>query len=131
MSFQEVEYQRKVFAECYKIIENFLHAGRYYCLCDRYSGCQTEIDFITNIKNYCCVCLFEQHFDTGTLHRIKRNAVELRSCYNEIMKVVCEALKFGCLNFWEQEVYYTIQNVTKGTFDLCNLSDNMDFLFYL
>ena len=48
-----------------------------------------------------------------------------------MMKVVCEALQPGCLNFWEQEVYCTTQNVNKGNFNLCNLSDNMDFLFYL
>ena len=89
------------------------------------------MDFIINIKNYCCVCLFDQHFDTGILHRIKSNAVELRSYYNDMMKVVCEALQPGCLNFWEQEVYCTTQNVNKGNFNLCNLSDNMDFLFYL
>ena len=131
MSSEEVDYQRKVFAEFYKIIENFLYAGRYYCLCDHYRGCQTEMDFIMNIKNYCCICLFDQHFDTGTLHRIKRNAVELRSYYNEIMKVVCEALKLGCLNFWEQDVYYTIQNVNKGTFNLCNLSEGMKGFVYM
>ena len=129
MSSKEVNYQGKVFAECYKITENFLNAGRYYYLCDHCRGCQTEMDFIIKNKNYCFTCLFDQHFDT--LHRIKRNAVELRSYYNEIRKVVCEALKFSCWNFWKQKVYYTIQNVNKGTFNLCNLSNSMDFLFYL
>ena len=93
MSSEEVDYQRKLFAECYKIIENVLYAGRYYCLCDYYSGCQTEIDFIMNVKNYHCICLFNHHFDTGALHRIKRNTVDLRSYYNEIMIVVCEAVQ--------------------------------------
>ena len=35
-----------------------------------YSGCQTKIDFITNTKNYCCICQFGSSFDTITLHQI-------------------------------------------------------------
>ena len=43
MTFQAVDYAKKVFFECYKSIENFLAVD--VCLCEQYRGCQSIENF--------------------------------------------------------------------------------------
>ena len=95
---------KKIFHECYRIIENFLYTGHWYCLCDLYEGCQTEMNFIMNTKGYCCICQFDFNFNTDELHKVKHDTAKLRSYYNEILKVICEAKKLGYEDFWDEEV---------------------------
>ena len=107
-SKKEIQYQIDVFTHCSKIIENILYSGHLHCLCDFYSGCQTEIDFITNTKNYCCIFQFSSLFDTIKLHQIKHDRQKIQNYYDEILKVVCEAKKLGCNDFWNEDVVYPV-----------------------
>ena len=118
-----------IFTQCYKIIENMLYSGQLHCLCEFYSGCQTEIDFITNTKNYCCICQFGSLFDTITLHQIKHDTKKMHSYYGEILKVICEAKILGCNDFLDEDVVYSVKS--KGKCDFFNLEDEISFLFYL
>ena len=43
MTFQAVDYAKKVFFECYKSIENFQAVD--VCLCEQYRGCQSIENF--------------------------------------------------------------------------------------
>ena len=118
-----------VFIQCYKIIENMLYSGHLHCFCEFYSVCQTEIDFITNTKNYCWTCQFDSLFDTITLHQIKHDPKKIRSYYGEILKVVCEVKMLDCSNFWDEDVVYSVES--EGKCDFFNLEDEISFLFYL
>ena len=43
MTFQAVDYAKKVFFECYKSIENFQAVD--VCLCEQYRGCPSIENF--------------------------------------------------------------------------------------
>ena len=45
-SDRSLNYSLKVYHESYKIIENFVSCGYYYCLCDLYQECQARGDFL-------------------------------------------------------------------------------------
>ena len=110
LSKEESQYQIDIFMHCCKIIGIILYSGHLYCWCDFYSGCQTEIDFITNTKKYCCICQFSSLFDTITLHQIKRDTHKIRSYYGEILKVVCKAKILDCNDFWDEDVMYSVES---------------------
>ena len=74
----DLEYRKKIFKECHKIIEKFLYQGHQHCLCKVYTGPPTELDFLTRTRNICCVCYFSSHFDTSMLHKMKHDAFKLR-----------------------------------------------------
>ena len=128
LSKEEIQYQIDIFMHCYKITENILYSGHLHCLCDFYSGCQTEIDFIRNTKNYCWICQFSSLFDTITLHQIKHDTHKIGSYYGEILKV-CEAKILGCNDFWDEDVAYSFES--EGKCEFFNLEDEISFLFYL
>ena len=92
-------------------------------------GCQTEIDFITNTKNYCCIFQFSSLFYTITLHQIKHDRQKIQSYYDEILKVVFEAKILGCNDFWNEDVVYPGESEEKCA--IFNLQDEMSFLSYL
>ena len=119
--------KQKKIKECYTIIDNFL----YYCMCDSYLGCQTQMNFVTNTKTYCYICLFSWHFNAGMLHKVKNNTEQLRALYDEILKVCCDALKSGCTNFWDQDFYYSMTNLKEGRVLICSLNNDIYFLFGL
>ena len=113
LSKEEIQYQIDIFTHCYKIIDNILYSGHLHCLCDFYRGCQTKIHFITNRKKYCCICQFSSLFDTITLYQIKRDTHEIRSYYDEILKVVCEVKIFGYNEFWNEDIVYSVESEGK------------------
>ena len=129
LSKEEIQYQIDIFTHWYGIIENILYSGHLHCLCNFYSGCQTEIDFITNTKNYCCICQFSSLFDTITLHHIKRATHKIRSYYGEILKVLCEVKILGCNIFWDEDVVYSVES--EGKCEFFNLKDEISFILFV
>ena len=119
--------KKKKIKECYTIKDSFL----YYCMCDSYLSYQTQINFVTNTKTYCYVCLFSCHFNAGMLHKVKNNTEQLRALYDKILEVCCDALKSGCTNFWDQDFYYSMTNLKEGRVLICSLNNDIYFLFGL
>ena len=72
MSLAEVTEAKQMFYECYKIIDNILSKGFWYCHCHEYSGCPTILNFLKNDKRYCYVSQFQGEFSFFGLHKIKR-----------------------------------------------------------
>ena len=62
-----------IFYECCKIIQHFLGRVYFYCLCDRYQGCQTEGDYLAGAQFYCCVCQLYIHHTIDELNAVKRD----------------------------------------------------------
>ena len=112
MSFQEVEYVKLIFFECYKIIENVHLIGSWFCICHQYSGYQ-----------------FQDRFKLWELNEIKREVKKLKNYYMDIMTGVCEIKKVTACeeNIWERDIRYVIKN--DGTHNYFNEMKN--FLFQL
>ena len=129
-SSDDLEYRKKVFKECYRIINNFIYMGENYCLCEHYLGLQTQMDFMlrTKTRNICCICSFPSYFNVEML---KHNRRQLRAFYDKLLKICVEALRLGCCNFWDRDIYYSVSNFQDDRVIFCNVSDDNDFLFSL
>ena len=71
MSFAEVNEAKRMSYECYKIIDNVLWKGFWYCRCHEYSGCPTILNFLKNNKRYCYVCQFQDEFCFSNFVKLK------------------------------------------------------------
>ena len=54
---------------------------------------------------FCCICSLGQRFDTAMLQQIKHDCVKLKQMLSDILKVCTEAIKLGCIDFWDQDIY--------------------------
>ena len=100
-------YQKSIFYECYKIIENFNRSGYWHCLCNLYAGCQTKKGFIMSTRRYCPVCQFEGTYDLNELNHVKKDLRKLQTQYYDILGQIFEVKKNdGTNDFWEEEVCY-------------------------
>ena len=107
-----------------------MYQGYVYCLCSNYLCPPTEVDYLTRTRNVCCICSFGEQFDTEMLHEIKHDGVKLKQMLSDIYKICTEAIKLGCTNFWDQDIYYSFQCGEEKTV-ICAAEDDIDFLFNL
>ena len=101
---------REVYFLCYKIIKHFINSSYYYCLCDRYQGCERG-PFPFNEKGYCCVCRTGKHYSLDKLNDIKYDSFELEKFYLNILRDLEEILSVdptACS--WNNELYYRSKN---------------------
>lgn len=112
MPFEEVDESKQVFYKCYKIIDNILSKGFWYCYCHEYCGCQTILNILKNDKRYCCVCQFQDEFSFFELHKIKRFRFYLRRYYRKILDRIKGMRPFYLEEqfFWSREIHYTVKN---------------------
>ena len=90
MTFQAVDYAKKVFFECYKLIENFQAVD--VCLCEQYRGCQSIENFQKIKRRYCYVCQFQDRFNLILLNQVKFDLKKIMCLYNEILITSVEML---------------------------------------
>ena len=98
--------------------------GENHCLCDLYLGPPTQMDFMlrSRTRNGCCICLLPSHFDVGMSHKV---LCYMKDFYDKLLKT------FGCPNFWDRDVYFSISSFQDGRVIFCNINDDNDFLFSL
>ena len=61
-----------MFYEYYRIIDNILSKGFWYCRCYEYSGFPIVLSYLKNDKRYCYVCQLQDDFSFFELHEVKR-----------------------------------------------------------
>ena len=93
-----------MFYEYYRIIDNILSKGFWYCRCYEYSGCPIVLSYLKNDKRYCCVCQLQDDFSFFELHEVKRFRSYLKQ-YPEKYPFYSEE---QC--FWNKNVHYTLRN---------------------
>ena len=127
MTFQAVDYAKKVFFECYKSIENFQEVD--VCLCEQYRGCQSIENFQKNKRRYCYVCQFQDRFNLILLNQVKFDLKKIMCLYNEILITSAEMKKLTSFNngeyFLERYIFYVFDN------EKINLEEMINFLFHL
>ena len=125
MSFAEVNEAKRMFYECYKIIDNILSKGFWYCRCHEYSGCPTILNFLKNDKRYCYVCQFQDEFSFFRLHKIKKFRFYLKRYHKKILDRIEEMRPFYSEEqyFWSRDIHYTVTNNY--------LNELIDYLFNL
>ena len=64
------------------------------------------------------------------LHEIKHDGVKVKEMFIDIYKVCAEAIKLGCTNFRDQDIYYSFQCGEEKPV-ICTAEDDIDFLFNL
>ena len=97
---------------CYKIIDNILSKGFWYCRCHEYSGFPTILNVLKNDKRYCYVCQFQDEFSFFGLHKIKRFQFYLKRYRKKILDRIEEMRPFYSEEqyFWSRDVHYTVIN---------------------
>ena len=127
MTFQAVDYAKKVFFECYKSIENFQAVD--VCLCEQYRGCQSIENFQKNKRRYCYVCQFQDRFNLILLNQVKFDLKKIMCFYNEILITSVEMKKLTSFNngeyFLERYIFYVFDN------EKINLEEMINFLLHL
>ena len=83
-----------MFYECYKIIDNILSKGFWYCHCYEYSGCPTVLSYLKNDKRCCCVCQFQDYFSFFELHEVKSFRSYLKQCREKSLARIHEMKPF-------------------------------------
>ena len=83
----------ETFYECYKIIENFLGKGYYYCLCNLYQGSPTERDSLAGVCHYCCSCRVFIRYSIQELDTAKKDILKLKKFYFDILNDLQEIKK--------------------------------------
>ena len=121
MTFQHVDYTKKVFFECFKLIENVQSVD--ICLCEKYCGCQSIENFQKNKKRYCCVCQFQDRFDFILLNQVKFHLKKLLCLYNETLIALLEIKKLA-KSIMDKDIFCSFNN------ENIYLEEMVSFLFY-
>ena len=104
---------RKIFRQCYNVIDRFASYYHEYCLCYLYQGCLREktlkhIRYLQFhfVRYYCCVYTFFSFYSLKDLHKIKNDAQDLLKFYISIQNELSIILNVGTFEhrqLWKDE----------------------------
>ena len=120
---------QEVYYHCYKIFEHFFYSTFYYCLCNRYQGCERG-PFPFGGKDYGCVCRTHYHYSLEQLEDIKHNSFKLEKLSLNILRDLEKSLSIdptAC--FWNDEVFHKYKNYQEGIESQACLKDLINILF--
>ena len=119
----------KVYFLCHNTVRHFKQSSYFYCLCDRYQGCETGFSS-NNSRGYCCVCRTKNHYTLEKLEKIEHNLFQLEKFYLELLKDLNEIVTVdSTVCFWTRELIFVQRDWQQGTRNCVYLGNLIFYLF--